>query len=67
MRSQTASAWVLSSLCLLAIAMVLYVFKRPGKLTGFLAVMGFIYFGIGAVLTVIHDHHMTKRTRAGRE
>jgi hypothetical protein len=46
----------------------MYVFNIPeaGKLAGFLAVMGFVYFGIGAVLTVMHDRHMAKRTRAGR-
>ena len=46
----------------------MYVFSIPeaGKLAGFLAVMGFIYFGIGAVLTVMHDRHMAKRTRAGQ-
>ena len=68
MRSETASAWILASLCLLVIGIAVYVFNIPeaGKLAGFLAVMGFIYFGIGAVLTVIHDRHMAKRTRAGR-
>jgi hypothetical protein len=46
-----------------------YVFKGPedGKLAGFLAAMGVVYFGIGAVLIVVHDRHMAKRTRAGRE
>ena len=47
--------------------MGLFVFNGPGKLTVFLAVMGLIYFSIGAVLTVLHDHHMAKRTRAGWE
>lgn len=69
MRRETPSAWILASLCLLAIALAVYVFKIPeaGKLAGFLAVIGFVYFSIGAVLTVIHDRHMGKRTRAGRE
>jgi hypothetical protein len=30
-------------------------------------VMGLVYFGIGVVLTIMHDRHMIKRTRAGRE
>ena len=69
MRMETASAWILASLCLLTIGMVVYVFKVPedGKLAGFLVAMGLVYFGIGAVLTVMHDRHMAKRTRAGRE
>jgi hypothetical protein len=28
--------------------------------------MGFVYFGIGAVLIIVHDRQMAKRTRAGR-
>ena len=69
MRSETASAWILASLCLLATGVLVYVFNVPeaGKLAGLLAVMGFVYFSIGAMLTVMHDHHMAKRTRAGRE
>jgi len=69
MRRETASTWILASLFLLTIGMALYVFNFPGhgKLAGFLAAMGFLYFCIGAVLTIIHDRHMAKRTRAGRE
>jgi hypothetical protein len=69
MRGETASAWILASLCLLVMGIAVYVFNTPeaGKLAGFLAVMGFVYFGIGAVLIVMHDRHMAKRTRAGRE
>jgi hypothetical protein len=46
-----------------------YVFKLPedGILAGFLAAVGLVHFGIGAVLIVMHDCHMAKRTRAGRE
>jgi hypothetical protein len=49
--------------------MALYMLKGPedSKLAGFLTGMGAIYFGIGAVLIVMHDRHMAKRTRAGRE
>ena len=68
MRGETASAWIPASLCLLVMGIAVYVFKTPeaGKLTGFLAVMGFVYFGIGAVFTVMHERHMAKRTRAGQ-
>jgi hypothetical protein len=31
----------------------------------FLAAMGLVYFSIGVILSLIHDQHMTKRTRAG--
>jgi len=69
MRIETASTWILTSLCLLTIGMALYVFNGPevGRLAGFLVGIGIVYFGIGAMLIVMHDHHMTKRTRAGRE
>ena len=69
MRIETPLAWILASLFLVTIALALFVFDGPegGKLAGFLAVMGVIYFGIGAVLIVIHDRHMAKRTRAGWE
>ena len=32
-----------------------------------LKAMGLVYLNIGLVLTFIHDRHMAKRTRAGRE
>ena len=69
MRMETASTWIFASLCLLIIGMALYVLKGPedGKLAAFLTGMGAVYFGIGAVLIVMHDRHMAKRTRAGRE
>jgi len=49
--------------------MALYVLKGPedSKLAGVLTAMGAAYFGIGAVLILMHDRHMAKRTRAGRE
>ena len=52
--------------CLLIVGTWLYLFEitQGGK---FLAVMGLVYFGIGAVLIVMHDRHMAKRTRAGQE
>ena len=67
MRSETAFAWIIAGFCPLTIGLALFVFDGPGKLTLFLAVMAVIYFAIGAVLTVMHDHHMAKRTRAGWE
>ena len=66
MRIETASTWILASLCLLIIGMALYIFNVPGKWAGFLETMGAVYFGIGAVLSRMHDRHMAKRTRAGR-
>jgi hypothetical protein len=40
------------------------VFEVTVKLAKFVAVIGLVYFGIGVVLTLMHDQHMTKRTRA---
>jgi hypothetical protein len=40
---------------------------QAGKLTQFVAVTGLVNFGIGVVLTIMHDRHMIKRTQAGRE
>ena len=67
MRSETAWAWILASLSVLAIGTVLYVFNVSGKLVGILTAVGFVYFVIGAVLSVMHDRHMDERTRVGRE
>jgi hypothetical protein len=39
---------------------------QDGKLGIFLAVVGLVYFSIGVVLSVMHDRHMLKRTRAGQ-
>ena len=65
MRIETASTWILASLCLLTIGMALYVFNVPGKLAGFLETIGAVYFGIGVGLILMHDRHMARRTRAG--
>jgi hypothetical protein len=67
MRIETATTWIFASLCLLIVGISLFIFNVPedGKLAGVLAGMGILYFGIGAVLTVMHDYHMAKRTRAG--
>jgi hypothetical protein len=70
MRIETIKAWMFVGFgLLLIIGMLLYVFEvtAGGKLAQFVAVMGLVYFGIGVVLTIMHDRHMIKRTRAGRE
>ena len=69
MRIETASAWILASLCVLTIGTALLIFKVPQaiKFAGLLIAMGLVYFGIGAVLIVMHDRHMARRTRAGRD
>jgi hypothetical protein len=33
----------------------------------FVAVMGLVYFGIGVVLTIMHDRHMIERRERGGE
>ncbi|HEX7229485.1 MAG TPA: hypothetical protein VF452_03755, partial [Candidatus Binatia bacterium] len=64
-----AWAWILTGFCILAVGVAVYVFNLPqyDKLVGFLAALGLVYFVIGAVLSVMHDRHMDKRTRAGLE
>ena len=49
MRTETASAWIIASLCLFTVGLALFVFDGPedGKLAGFMAARGFIYVGIG--------------------
>ena len=66
MRIETASAWMLAGLCLLIPGLAFYVFDVTES-AGLLAALGVIYIGTGAVLVVMHDHHMAKRTRAGWE
>ena len=69
MRIETIKGWMLVGFGLLIIGMLLYVFEvtADGELAQFVAVMGLVYFGIGAVLTIMHDRHTIKRKRAGRE
>jgi hypothetical protein len=69
MRIETIKAWVLVGFGLLMIGMLLYIFQIPEvtQLARFLGVLGVIYFSIGVALSVTHDRHMLKRTRAGRE
>ena len=68
MRIETALNWILVSICLMIIAPAVYAFNVDGngKLAALLVAMGLVCFGIGAVLTVMHDRHMARRTRAGR-
>jgi hypothetical protein len=49
--------------------MFLYMLEATadGRPAIFLAAVGFVYFMVGAVLSLVHDKHMAKRTRAGRE
>jgi hypothetical protein len=65
-RVETTKAWMFVGFCLLIIGTWLFLFgvTEGGK---FLIVIGLIYFAIGAVLSVIHDRHMMKRTRARQE
>jgi hypothetical protein len=67
MRVETVRAWMLAGFCLLTLGTLLYTFQFIGRVALFVMAMGFVYFIIGAVLGHIHNHHMIKRTRAGRE
>ena len=66
-KSETASAWIFVGFGLVTIGAWLYAFgvTEDGSLARFLAVMGFVYFNIGLILSVMHGRHMDKRTRAG--
>ncbi|HEY6183678.1 MAG TPA: hypothetical protein VIW67_15635 [Terriglobales bacterium] len=57
---------MLVGFCLVLAGMYLYMLQitEGGKLAVFLAAMGLVYFSIGVILSLIHDQHMTKRTRA---
>jgi hypothetical protein len=67
MRIETVIAWIFVGFGLLMLGTLLYIGSVYGGLGRFLAVVGAVYFGIGVVLTLMHDHHMDKRTQAGRE
>lgn len=69
MRLATITAWLFVGFGLLMIGALLYLFQitEDGKLARFLGLLGVVYFGIGVVLTLMHDQHMLKRTRAGQE
>ena len=69
MRIKTIAAWIFVGFGLLTVGALLYLFQitEGGKFARFLAVIGGVYFCIGGILTLTHDRHMAKRTRAGRE
>jgi Flp pilus assembly protein protease CpaA len=69
MRIETVRAWMLVGFSLLLAGLCLYALRVTGggKFGIFVAAMGLVYLNIGLVLTFIHDRHMAKRTRAGRE
>jgi len=69
MRLATITAWLFVGFGLLMIGALLYLFQitEDGKLARFLGLLGVVYFGIGVVVTLVHDRHMLKRTQAGRE
>ena len=67
MRIETVSAWMLVGFSLLTVGTLLYALEVTTRLAMFLMTMGLGYFIIGAVLGVVHNKHMIKRTRAGRE
>jgi len=69
-RIETVRVWLLVGFSLLVAGLCLYAFKESpagGKFAIFVAAMGIVYLNVGLLLTFIHDKHMTKRTRAGRE
>jgi len=69
MRTETAINWIFVGFGLLAIGMLLYMFEvtEEGLLAKFLEIMGVVNFAIGMVLASMHNKHMVKRMRAGRE
>jgi hypothetical protein len=67
MRIETVRAWMFVGFCLLTIGTLLYIFDVTDDPAIFLAAVGFVYFIVGVVSTLMHDRHMLKRTRAGRE
>jgi hypothetical protein len=69
MRIETVRTWLLVGLLLQTAGMFLYMLEATadGRPAIFLAAVGFVYFMVGAVLSLVHDKHMAKRTRAGRE
>ena len=69
MRIETIRAWLFVGLLLQMAGIFLYMLEATadGRLAILLAALGFVYFMVGAVLSLIHDKHMAERTRAGRE
>ncbi|MGN6720446.1 MAG: hypothetical protein ACTHMB_17075 [Candidatus Binatia bacterium] len=68
MRAETVATWTFVGFGLLMIGALLYALQvTDGTLPKFLGTVGGVYFCIGIVLTVMHNRHMIKRTRAGQE
>ena len=69
MRIETIRTWMFAGFCLLTLGTLLSMFEvtAGGRLGIFLALVGLVYFGVAIVVTLIHDRHMAKRTRAGQE
>ena len=65
MRTETVTAWMFVGFSLLTIAALLYIIG-VSQLAIFMSVLGVAYFFIGIVLSLMHDRHMAKRTRAER-
>ena len=67
MRTETYMAWMFVGFWLLMLGTLLNMLGVIEELAAFLAVAGLVYLGIGVALALVHDRHMTERTRAGRE
>jgi hypothetical protein len=69
MRLTTITGWLFIGFGLLMIGALVYLFQitEDGKLARFLGVLGVVYFGIGVVVSLVHDRHMFKRTQAERD
>jgi hypothetical protein len=67
MRIATVATWIFVGVGLVVIGALLYVLPATegNKLASIVAGIGGVYLFIGGVLTVVHDSHMAKRTRAG--
>jgi hypothetical protein len=67
MRLVSITAWLFVGFGLVMIGALLYLSPITEILGRFLGVLGLVYFGIGVVLTLVHDRHMAERTRARRD
>ena len=67
MRIETIRAWLFVGLLLQMAGIFLYMLEATadGRLAILLAAVGFVYFVVGAVLSLIRDKHMAERMRAG--
>jgi Kef-type K+ transport system membrane component KefB len=68
MRRETIAVWIFVGFGLLMLGTFLYVLGlAEGAFARLLAGVGIVYFGIGIVLSVMHDRHMARRTQAGND